>query len=185
MAEKGTSGIYVRGGSPDQNLILLDDIYLYKVNHIGGYLSVFNTDAIKNVELYKGGFPARYGGRLSAVMDIRMKEGSMTKYSGDVTIGIISSKFTIEGPIWKDKTSFIVSARRSLFDLIMLGYQHLYYSDDKSTAGYALYDVNAKVNHIINQNNRIYVSFYSGRDKIRITQKIMILKQIIHSILKV
>ena len=169
--KEGTSGIYVRGGSPDQNLILLDDIYLYSVNHIGGYLSVFNTDAIKNVELYKGGFPARYGGRLSAVMDIRMKEGSMTKYSGDVTIGIISSKFTIEGPIWKDKTSFIVSARRSLFDLIMLGYQHLYYSDDKSTAGYALYDVNAKVNHIINQNNRIYVSFYSGRDKIRITQK--------------
>jgi hypothetical protein len=121
--KEGTSGIYVRGGSPDQNLILLDDIPLYYINHIGGYISVLNPEAIKSVELYKGGFPARYGGRLSAIMDIRMKDGNMTEYSGNLTIGIISSKFTIEGPIIKDKTSFIVSARRSLFDLFTRGFQ--------------------------------------------------------------
>ncbi len=168
--QEGTSGIYVRGGSPDQNLILLDDIPLYYVNHIGGYVSVFNSEAIKNVKLYKGGFPARYGGRLSAIMDIRMKDGNMTNYSGNFSIGLISSKFTIEGPIIKGKTSFIVSARRSLFDLFTRTYLYLN-SERKSTAGYTLYDFNAKINHIVNKNNRIYFSAYSGRDRIFIKQK--------------
>ncbi len=168
--KEGASGIYVRGGSPDQNLILLDDIPLYSVNHIGGYVSVFNPEAVKNVELYKGGFPSRYGGRLSAIMDIRMKEGNMNNFAGNITIGLISSKFTIEGPIIKNKTSFIVSARRSLFDLFTRGFQYLN-SDGKSSAGYTLYDFNAKINHIINPNNRIYLSAYSGRDRIFIKQK--------------
>lgn len=115
--KEGTSGIYVRGGSPDQNLMLLDDMPVYYVNHILGFISVFNSDAIKNIDLYKGGFPARYGGRLSSIIDIRMKEGNMTGFAGNVTIGLLTSKFTLEGPIKKDKTSFILSARRSLFDL--------------------------------------------------------------------
>jgi hypothetical protein len=162
--KEGSSGIHVRGGSPDQNLILLDDIPLYYVNHIGGYVSVFNPDALKSVELYKGGFPARYGGRLSSVMDIRMKEGSMTDYSGNITAGIISSKFTFEGPVRKDKTSFMISARRSLFDLITHAYFLL--TDQDFTAGYNLYDYNGKINHIINDKNRLYFSFYSGRDRV-------------------
>lgn len=101
--KEGTSGIYVRGGSPDQNLMLLDDIPLYYVNHIGGYVSVFNPDVIKDIKLYKGGYPARYGGRLSSIMDIRMKEGNMNEVTGNVSVGIISSKFSIEGPIKKIK----------------------------------------------------------------------------------
>ena len=112
--KEGTSGIYVRGGSPDQNLILLDDIPLYYVNHIGGYVSVFNPEVIKDIKLYKGGFPARYGGRLSSIMDIRMKEGNMNEITGNVSVGIISSKFSVEGPIKKDKTSFIFSVELNL-----------------------------------------------------------------------
>jgi len=167
--KEGTSGIFIRGGSPDQNLMLLDDIPLYYVNHIGGFISVFNPDAIKSVELYKGGFPARYGGRLSSIMDIRMKEGNMTKYSGNVSVGIISSKFTLEGPIKKEKTSFIISGRRSLYDLFTRGY-NLIQSRGKYSPGYTLYDFNSKINHIINQKNRLYFSIYSGRDRFFVKQ---------------
>ncbi len=167
--KEGTSGIYVRGGSPDQNQILLDDIPLYYVNHIGGYVSVFNPNAIKNVELYKGAFPARYGGKISSIMDIRMKDGNMNDYEGNVSVGLISGKFTIEGPIIKDKASFIISARRSLFDLFTRGFQYL--NDDDISAGYTLYDLNAKINYKIDANNRIYLSAYSGRDRILIKQK--------------
>ena len=168
--KEGTSGIHVRGGSPDQNLMLLDDIPLYYVNHIGGYVSVFNPEVIKDIKLYKGGFPARYGGRLSSIMDIRMKEGNMNDVTGNVSVGIISSKFSIEGPLKKDKTSFIFSVRRSLFDVFTRGYQKLILNDNAS-AGYTLYDMNAKINHIINVKNRLYFSAYSGRDRILIKQK--------------
>ena len=168
--KEGTSGIYVRGGSPDQNLMLLDDIPLYYVNHIGGYVSVFNPDVIKDIKLYKGGYPARYGGRLSSIMDIRMKEGNMNEVTGNVSVGIISSKFSIEGPIKKDKTSFIFSIRRSLFDVFTRGYQKLILNDNTS-AGYTLYDMNAKINHIFNAKNRLYFSTYFGRDRILIKQK--------------
>ncbi len=168
--KEGTSGIYVRGGSPDQNLMLLDDIPLYYVNHIGGYVSVFNPDVIKDIKLYKGGFPARYGGRLSSIMDIRMKEGNMKEVAGNVSVGIISSKFSIEGPLKKDKTSFLFSVRRSLFDVFTRGYQKLILNDDGS-AGYTLYDMNAKINHIFNAKNRLYFSTYFGRDRILIKQK--------------
>ena len=168
--KEGTSGIYVRGGSPDQNLMLLDDIPLYYVNHIGGYVSVFNPEVIKDVKLYKGGFPARYGGRLSSIVDIRLKEGNMNEVTGNVSVGIISSKFSIEGPIKKDKTSFIFSARRSLFDVFTRGYQKLILNDNAS-AGYTLYDMNAKINHIFNTKNRLYFSTYFGRDRILIKQK--------------
>ncbi len=168
--KEGTSGIYVRGGSPDQNLMLLDDIPLYYVNHIGGYVSVFNPEAIKDIKLYKGGFPARYGGRLSSIMDIRMKEGNMNEVTGNVSVGIISSKFSVEGPIRKDKTSYLFSARRSLFDVFTRGYQKLILNDNTS-AGYTLYDMNAKINHIFNAKNRLYFSTYFGRDRILIKQK--------------
>lgn len=168
--KEGTSGIYVRGGSPDQNLILLDDIPLYYVNHIGGYVSVFNPEVIKDIKLYKGGFPARYGGRLSSIMDIRMKDGNMTDVTGNVSVGIISTKFSVEGPIKKDKTSFIFSVRRSLFDVFTRGYQRLILNENAS-AGYTLYDMNAKINHIFNTKNRLYFSVYSGRDRILIKQK--------------
>lgn len=168
--KEGTSGIYVRGGSPDQNLMLLDDIPLYYVNHIGGYVSVFNPDVIKDIKLYKGGFPARYGGRLSSIVDIRMKEGNMNEVTGNVSVGIISSKFSIEGPLKKDKTSFMFSLRRSLFDVFTRGYQKLILNDDAS-AGYTLYDMNAKINHIFDAKNRLYFSTYFGRDRILIKQK--------------
>lgn len=168
--KEGTSGIYVRGGSPDQNLILLDDIPLYYVNHIGGYVSVFNPEVIKDIKLLKGGFPARYGGRLSSIMDIRLKDGNMSDVSGNVSVGIISTKFSVEGPIKKDKTSFILSVRRSLFDVFTRGYQRLILNENAS-AGYTLYDMNAKINHNFNTKNRLYISAYSGRDRILIKQK--------------
>nr|MCU0347960.1 TonB-dependent receptor [Saprospiraceae bacterium] len=116
---EGQSGLYVRGGSPDQNLVLLDGVPVYNVSHVLGIFSVFNADAIKNVTLTKGGFPARYGGRLSSVLEINMKEGNMNEVHGEGSVGLISSKLTLEGPIIKDKTSFIVSGRRTYVDLLM------------------------------------------------------------------
>jgi hypothetical protein len=165
--KEGTSGIYVRGGSHDQNLMLLDDMPVYYVNHIAGFISVFNSDAIKNIDLYKGGFPARYGGRLSSIMDIRMKNGNMTNLTGNVSLGLLTSKFTLEGPLKKDKTSFIISGRRSLFDLFTKSLQYLD-NKGKYSAGYTLYDLNLKINHILDVRNRLYLSFYSGRDRILI-----------------
>jgi hypothetical protein len=115
---EGSTGLYVRGGSPDQNLILLDGTPVYNASHLFGFFSVFNADALNNVELIKGGFPARYGGRLSSVLDISMKEGNMNKFQGEASIGLIASKFTIEAPIKKDTSSFIISGRRTYLDLL-------------------------------------------------------------------
>src|SRR5690606_28378397 len=115
---EGTSGIYVRGGGPDQNLFLLDGVPVYNASHLLGFFSVFNPDAVKTVKLYKGGFPARFGGRLSSVVDISMKDGNMKKFSGNFSIGLISSKLSLEGPIIKDKTSFMLSARRTYLDVL-------------------------------------------------------------------
>ncbi|MDO8929500.1 MAG: TonB-dependent receptor plug domain-containing protein, partial [Bacteroidota bacterium] len=168
--KEGTSGIYVRGGSPDQNLVLLDDMALYYVNHIAGFISVFNPDAIKNIDFYKGGFPARYGGRLSSIMDIRMKEGNMTDFKGSLSIGLLTSKITFEGPIMKNKTSYIISVRRSPLDLFTRSFQY-FNSNGNYSAGYSLYDLNLKINHILDTKNRLYLSLYSGRDRILIKQK--------------
>src|SRR5687767_10217751 len=115
---EGSSGIYVRGGGPDQNLILLDGVPVYNASHLFGFFSVFNADAINRVELVKGGFPARYGGRLSSVIDISMKEGNSQKLKGEGSIGLVASRLTVEGPIVKDKTSFIVSGRRTYIDVV-------------------------------------------------------------------
>ncbi|MDG1779390.1 MAG: TonB-dependent receptor [Flavobacteriales bacterium] len=160
---EGASGIYVRGGGPDQNLILLDGVPVYNASHLFGFFSVFNSDAIRNVELIKGGFPARYGGRTSSVIDIRMKEGNMKELHGEGSIGIIASKFTLEGPLKKDKTSFLLSGRRTYIDL--LAQPFIRSSADGGTGGYFFYDFNAKLNHVINDDNRLFVSGYFGRDK--------------------
>ncbi|MCH6199081.1 TonB-dependent receptor [Aquiflexum sp. LQ15W] len=160
---EGASGLYVRGGSPDQNLVLLDGVPVYNATHLFGFFSVFNADAINNVELIKGGFPARYGGRLSSVIDISMKEGNMKEFQGEGSIGLIASKLTLEGPIVKDKTSFLLSARRTYLDLIARPIIRRS-TGGQEDVGYYFYDVNAKVNHIFNPKNRLYVSYYGGDD---------------------
>jgi hypothetical protein len=157
---EGSSGFSVRGGAPDQNLILLDDAPVYNASHLLGFFSVFNNDAIRDVKLYKGDIPANFGGRLSSVLDINMKEGNNKAYEVDGGIGLISSRLTIEGPIAKDKASFIVSGRRTYADLF------LGLSSNKALHNNKLYfyDFNAKVNWEINENNHIYLSGYFGRD---------------------
>ncbi len=160
---EGSTGLYVRGGGADQNLILLDGVPIYNASHLFGFFSVFNADAINHVELTKGGFPARYGGRISSVVDINMKEGSMKELKGEGSIGLISSKFTIEGPIKKNKTSFIASARRTYVDIIA---QPIIKSQSSgSKRGYYFYDVNLKFNHTIDSKNHLYLSTYFGDDK--------------------
>jgi hypothetical protein len=165
---EGTSGIYVRGGSPDQNLILLDGVPVYNVSHLFGFFSVFNADAIKNVTLTKGGFPARYGGRLSSVLEINMKEGNMKEYHGEGSIGLISSKFTFEGPIEKDISSFIVSARRTYLDVLARPGIAIYNASntwgEKIDPSYYFYDLNAKVNRKFGEKDRVFLSFYGGND---------------------
>lgn len=160
-AGDGNTGFYVRGGGPDQNLILLDEANVYNASHLMGFFSVFNGDAIKNVNLIKGGMPAQYGGRLSAVLDINMKEGNNQEFQVDGGIGVIASRLTIQGPIIKNKASFIISARRTYIDILAKPW--LDKSDFKGTA-YHFYDLNAKLNYIINDKNRLFFSTYHGRD---------------------
>lgn len=156
---EGSSGFSVRGGSIDQNLILLDEAPLYSASHLMGFFSVFNSDALKNVSVYKGGIPANYGGRVSSVLDISIKEGNNQKFSGLGGIGLISSRFTFEGPIIQDKMSFIVSARRSYMDLAAKSIGLM-----KNSMDLFFYDINAKINYKINDNNRIFLSGYFGKD---------------------
>jgi len=153
----GAAGFNVRGGSADQNLILLDEATVYNSSHLLGLFSVANPDAIKSVTLYKGGIPARYGGRLSSVMDIRQREGNSKEFNGEAGIGLISARLLAEGPIVKDKSSFMVAGRRSYGDLF------LPLIDNKSTAYF--YDLNAKVNYNINDRNQLFLSGYIGRDQ--------------------
>jgi outer membrane cobalamin receptor len=162
-SSEGSTGLYVRGGGPDQNLMLLDGVPVYNASHLFGFFSVFNADAINRVELIKGGFPARYGGRLSSVIDINMKEGNMKEFHGEGSVDIVAAKFTLEGPIKKDRTSFLVSARRTYIDV--LARPIIKAVSDGATAGYFFYDLNTKLNHIINKKNRIYLSTYMGDDK--------------------
>ena len=164
---EGTSGLYVRGGSPDQNLILLDGVPLYNVNHLFGFFSVFNADAISNVSLTKGGFPARYGGRLSSVLEINMKEGNMREFHGDATASIISSKMTLEGPLVKDKASFMISGRRTYLDVLARPFINLSNEQNpESTTNptYYFYDMNGKVNWKISDKDRVYLSHFQGKD---------------------
>lgn len=165
---EGTSGFYVRGGGPDQNLILLDGVPVYNASHLFGFFSVFNADAIKNVRLTKGGFPARFGGRLSSVLEIDMKEGNMKKIEGEGSIGLISSKLTLQGPIIKDKTSFIVSGRRTYIDI--LAQPFIKSANDGNPGGYYFYDLNAKLNHKFSEKDRLYLSAYLGKDRFYLSE---------------
>ena len=161
---EGSSGLYVRGGGPDQNLILLDGVPVYNANHLFGFFSVFNTDAIRSATLVKGGFPAEYGGRLSSVIDLRMKEGNDQQLHGEGGIGLIASRITLEGPINKGTTAFMVSARRTYLDVLA---RPLIRSstDGNSVGGYYFYDLNAKVNHRFSDRSRLFLSGYFGRDR--------------------
>ena len=158
---EGSSGLYVRGGGPDQNLILLDGVPVYNASHLFGFFSVFNSSAINNVEIIKGGFPARFGGRASSVLDIRMKEGNCKNFSAEASIGLISSKLTLEGPIIKDTSSFIISVRRTYIDILA----QPFIRRDNVSAGYYFNDVNAKVNYKISDKSRLFLSAYIGKDK--------------------
>lgn len=158
---EGKGGFYVRGGNTDQNLILLDEAPVYNASHLLGFFSVFNSDAIKDMKLYKAGIPAKFGGRLSSVLDVHMKDGNQKKYSVSGGLGLISSRLTVEGPIVKDKGSFIVSGRRTYADI-------LYGLMDPEFRGMDLffYDLNAKANYKIGENDRIFISGYFGQDKL-------------------
>ncbi len=157
---EGSSGLSVRGGSPDQNLILLDEAVVYNSGHLMGFFSVFNNDAVKSVELYKGDLPAKYGGRLASLIDIRMKEGNAKQFRGNGGIGLISSRLMFEGPIVKNKASFMIAARRSYADLFLL----LSSNDNIRKNKLYFYDLNGKVNFNINKNNRVFLSGYTGKD---------------------
>ncbi len=160
--QEGSSGFNVRGGGTDQNLIILDDAVVYNASHLFGFFSTFNGDALKGVELIKGGYPARYGERLSSVLNITMKEGNKDHYTGEVGIGLLSSRVTLEGPIVKNKASFLVSGRRTYFDALM---QPFMIAAENVSGGYYFYDLNAKVNYQLNDRNSVYLSGYFGRDK--------------------
>ena len=161
---EGTSGFYVRGGGPDQNLVLLDGVPVYNASHLFGFFSVFNADAIKNVRLTKGGFPARYGGRLSSVLEVDMKEGNMKKFEGEGSIGIVGAKLTLQGPIIRDKTSFIISGRRTYIDLIAQPFINRS-TDDEVDLDFGFYDLNLKLNHKFSDKDRLFLSAYRGADK--------------------
>jgi hypothetical protein len=161
---EGNTGFYVRGGAADQNLIILDEAVVYNSSHLLGFFSTFNADAIKDVALYKGGMPAQYGGRLSSVLDIKMDDGNYKDYKFEGGIGLIASRIKAEGPIVKDKGSFMVSFRRTYVDLFLRA------SPDSAINGSTLnfYDVNAKLNYKLNDKNTIYLSGYFGKDNIGI-----------------
>jgi len=155
---EGMGGVNVRGSSPDQNLVLLDGVQVYNVNHLFGFLSVFNTEAIRDVQFTKGGFPARYGGRLASVIDIDMKEGNMNEFGGSASVGLLASQLTLEGPIQKGKTSFMVSGRRSYADILTRPFI-------EEDTGYFFYDANLKINHKFYDKHRLYLSSYLGLDQ--------------------
>lgn len=162
--KEGGSELFVRGGSHDQNLILLDKSPVYNLNHAFGLLSVFNSSTLKNVSLYKGGIPSEYGGRLSSVLDVSVKEGNRKSYSGDFTISTIAATGTVEGPIVKDKASFIVSARRSWPDILVSGISKG--NNNDMAIGYYFMDINAKTNFSVNKKHHFYISYYTGQDKL-------------------
>lgn len=160
MASEGSSGFSVRGGSPDQNYILLDGSTVYNPSHAMGFFSVFNNDIVQNVTIYKGDMPSQYGGRLSSVVDVEMRQGDMNKFGVEGGIGLLSSRLMVQGPIWKERTSFAVAARRTYFDIF------LPLSSDEMAKDVKMYfyDLNAKITHVINEKNRLYFSGYNGSD---------------------
>lgn len=164
---EGATGLYVRGGGPDQNLVLLDEATVYNAAHLFGFFSIFNSDAVKGVDLYKGDFPAQYGGRLSSVVDVKLKDGNDQKFAGTGGIGLIASRLTLEAPLAKDKSSFILSGRRTYFDLFtrQLNRANRDKEDYNEIPDYYFYDLNAKVNYDLGEKDRLFISGYLGRDK--------------------
>lgn len=163
-AGEGNSSFYVRGGGPDQNLILLDEAVVFNPGHLFGFFSVFNSDALKNTTLIKGGIPASYGGRLSSVLDVTMKEGNSKQYEMEGGIGLISSRFTAQGPIVRDKCSFMVSARRTYIDLLLMPILPNIKDGLYDGNSYNFYDLNTKINYKFSDKDRLYLSGYFGRD---------------------
>jgi len=163
--KEGTTGFQVRGGNTDQNLIQLDEATIYNPNHLFGLFSSFNNNALNNVSLIKGGFPAEYGGRLSSILEITMKEGNKKNFSGQGGIGLLSADLTLEGPIVKDKGSFIISARRSYIDLLLKPF----IPKSMNNTTYYFYDLNAKLNYTLSKKDRLYLSFFTGLDNARYT----------------
>lgn len=164
---EGSAGLYVRGGTPDQNLILLDDVPVYNAMHLGGFFSVFNPASLKSADLYKGAFPARYGGRLSSVMDLTMKEGNNREFGGELGLGLMNQSLTLEGPIVKNKASFIVSGRVSTLGLSSLLTPKRRANTFGEDYTYRFHDLNAKVNYQISKTDHIYLSFYNGFDRFK------------------
>ena len=160
---EGNTGFYVRGGGPDQNLILLDEANVYNAGHLFGFFSVFNADAVQSVSLTKGGMPANYGGRLASVLDIQMKEGNNREFQAEGGLGIIASRLTLQGPIKKDTSSFIISARRTFVDLFFKP-PFTKKGSDISGNSYYFYDLNAKLNYTFSDKDRLFISGYFGRD---------------------
>ena len=160
---EGASGFNVRGGTIDQNLVLLDEAPVYNSSHLFGFYSVFNPDAVKDVQLYKGGIPARYGGRLSSILDVRMKEGNSKKFAMQGGIGLIFSRLSVEAPLIKDKASFIIAGRRSYIDVL----SQPFLNDDFKDSALNFYDLTFKTNYTVNDKNRVFVSAYLGRDNFR------------------
>ncbi len=161
-AGEGNAGFYVRGGGADQNLILLDDAVVYNSGHLFGFFSIFNSDAIKNVTLIKGGMPPQYGGRLSSVLDISMKDGNSNEFGAEGGIGLIASRLSVQGPLVKEKASFILSARRTYIDAVAKPF--IKKESDFNGSGYYFYDLNAKVNYRFSKKDRLFLSGYLGRD---------------------
>lgn len=161
-AGEGNTGFYVRGGGPDQNLILLDDAVVYNASHLFGFFSVFNADAVKDINLIKGGIPAEYGGRLASVLEVNMNEGNNKTFKGEGGIGLIASRLTLEGPIKKDKSSFLVSGRRTYIDV--LAQPFIPQESALNGSGYYFYDLNAKVNYRFSDKDRLSLSGYFGKD---------------------
>jgi hypothetical protein len=160
--QEGFSDLNVRGGGPDQNLMLLDGVTVYNSSHLLGFISIYDANAIKRVNLTKGGFPARYGGRLSSIIDVQLKEGNNQRLTGEGSVGLISSKVLIEGPIKSDRTSFLISARRTYFDVLAVMAQAMGGQDISS---YNFHDAVLKINHTFSKRDRLYLSLYGGRDK--------------------
>ncbi|GLR20104.1 TonB-dependent receptor [Portibacter lacus] len=162
----GLGGINVRGGSIDQNLILMDGVPVYNTGHTLGMFSVFNTSMVKSAKLYKDAFPAKYGGRLSSVLDVRTKEGNLKKFAGDVSLGTISAKFVLEGPIKKDRSSFIISGRRSMIDPWIKSFSRSFKNaaQNDGQVSYSFYDLNAKLTFRVGKSSTFYLSYYEGKD---------------------
>ena len=167
----GSSQFSVRGGNVDQNLFLLDGIMLYNVYHVLGFESAFMPDAVKHVDFYSGSFPARYGSRLSSVTDVRTKDGDMQHYHGLFTVGLLSSHLALEGPIVKGRTSFMITARRSYVDWFVTALTKWFGDDDMCYEGFYFYDLNVKVNHKFSDRNRLFLSYYQGRDGMSMESK--------------